>query len=463
MGETKGSALRSRTHFGRRHRLKNEMLLKGDDSGPHTGWRSGHGSNLHARTARDPARRVALLSHIGKGNLGDELMFASALQNIRMRVQEVDFVSFTMVPEDTLARHPVAQAFPIRPVPPGLDKFTSKPLRVFARGTSMVRAAVREARFTQQCRDRLGDIDLVIFAGSGQFNDRWNSWRGYPRTLLRWTLASRWTKTPIAFLSQGAYTLESPISRMMIRTTVSLADYVSVRDTTSRDRVLATGVDRQIPIVPDLAFGFTRASPAAKGHGGASVLRIGVNPTPYFRRDYWDAVDQKRYDDYLLNLVDICCHIINSGHELVLYGTHEQADQMVIDDVLKAMRTRLDSDAMARVSNPRVQGLSSLWDILSSVDMVVASRYHGVISALLAGHATLALAYEEKTEDLMTALGLPSACAKISTLNSARAIAQLDQLISRREEIGAVVKAGVEKARLQVHQQFDEVAAHTLT
>src|SRR5947207_13165598 len=58
-------------------------------------------------------KKVAILGHIGKGNLGDEASMAALIQNIRRRHPAAAIWGFTLNPADTQARHQIP-AFPIR-------------------------------------------------------------------------------------------------------------------------------------------------------------------------------------------------------------------------------------------------------------------------------------------------------------------------------------------------------------
>lgn len=58
--------------------------------------------------------RIAILAHIGMFNLGDELLVASVLQNVRRLQPDADFCIFGMNPEDTSARHGV-DSYRLRP------------------------------------------------------------------------------------------------------------------------------------------------------------------------------------------------------------------------------------------------------------------------------------------------------------------------------------------------------------
>jgi polysaccharide pyruvyl transferase WcaK-like protein len=57
--------------------------------------------------------RIALLNHIGGGNLGDDATVDAVIQNIRARWPKAEICAITMNPADTENRHGVA-AYPVR-------------------------------------------------------------------------------------------------------------------------------------------------------------------------------------------------------------------------------------------------------------------------------------------------------------------------------------------------------------
>src|SRR5262245_9654335 len=59
------------------------------------------------------AKRVLLLSHTGKGNLGDDATLSAVIQSLRLFSPDVEIQALTLNPDDTRERHGVL-AYPIR-------------------------------------------------------------------------------------------------------------------------------------------------------------------------------------------------------------------------------------------------------------------------------------------------------------------------------------------------------------
>ena len=137
----------------------------------------------------------------------------------------------------------------------------------------------RELGFSRESFHRLQGVDMLIVPGSSQFIDGYGGAWGFPFTLLRWTVLARLSGTPICFLSLGAETLRFPLSRWMIRRTVGLANYVSLRDNVSLDRLRKQGVRRHIPIAPDLSLAYPAPTPDPAKRGARGPVTVGINPS----------------------------------------------------------------------------------------------------------------------------------------------------------------------------------------
>src|SRR5262249_6505885 len=143
-------------------------------------------------------QKVAVFSHTGNGNLGDDATLAVVLQNVRLRCPGAEISAFTLDPADTAERHQV-RAFPIVRSRRGASRSSGQPAgagpvarpgladrlkgwfkkvpalgtlaRAAWRAAAAVPAAVAELRFLVRSGRRLKGIDLFIVAGGGQLGD----------------------------------------------------------------------------------------------------------------------------------------------------------------------------------------------------------------------------------------------------------------------------------------------------
>jgi polysaccharide pyruvyl transferase WcaK-like protein len=402
------------------------------------------------------------LAHSGKGNLGDEILFASALGYYRRRLPLARFVAFTMNPADTTQRYQLADVHPVRPARPPLPAGRPPSRGLLARiGRSLrwrLSTFLRETRFTLHSAVRLRGLDVLVVPGSSQFIDAYGGAWGFPFSLLRWTILARALGVPICYLSMGAEELEQPLSRWMIRRTVAFASYVSVRDPVSRSRLVAQGVRRDLPVTPDLALGYPAPDEARTGGDGNTV---GINPIPYFHPAYWRAVDEARYRRYLEAMVALTTSVLQRGQRVVLFSTTPWADGVPIQHIYEALGRTVEPRVLRGVTRPDVKTLEDLWAVLAQVDRVVASRYHGAALALLLRKPVVAVSYEQKTTDLMAAHGLRQYAIPIEDADGTLLAGLLFKLEANEEQIRATLEAGLSDDRAVVHAQFETVLRHS--
>ena len=406
---------------------------------------------------------IGILAHVGMQNMGDEILFASALGYYRSRLPAARFVAFTFGTEDTRTRYGIREVHPVRPAPMPEAPAPSASRGWLLRKLDGVKERLawlrHELRFSRESIRRLRGVDMLIVPGSSQFIDGYGGSWGFPFTLLRWTVLARLSGTPICFLSLGAETLQFPLSRWMIRRTVSLANYVSLRDNVSLDRLRKQGVTRQIPLTPDLSLAYPAPAAGAPRPMGDGAITVGINPIPYYHRVFWRAVDDARYARYLDAMVEMTAGILERGDRVVLYATTQWADHVPANDIVERLRPRFSAEALARISRPPVETLGDLWEVLQAVDCVVASRYHGVATAVLMRKPVVGIAYEQKTADLLGTFGLREYSIPIEEATGPLLTGLLERVRENAEEVRSAVEAGAVRDRAAVHRQYEEVLA----
>ena len=93
--------------------------------------------------------------------------------------------------------------------------------------------------------------------------------------------------------------------------------------------------------------------------------------------------------------------LVARGYEVSFFPTQLRVDPGVIRDVREAM----PAEAREHAAELRVTSMEELWAGLAGARFAVATRYHGILFALLAGKPVLALAYHGKSRDLMSMAG----------------------------------------------------------
>ncbi len=453
-------------------------------------------AGLHAHRARPetrltPPRRIALLGHVGNQNLGDEAIIAAVIQAIRDRIPNAEITALVSRPQDTQTRHGIP-AFPLRRMgpPPATATGTSAPNpsapdappQAAGTGSSTLKDAIRrlpwlygllfrarglvlglreagaEASFWTVRYRRMRGTDLLLIAGSNQLSDYVGGPWAFPYTVYSWCVAARLAGARVAFLSVGAGPVRSRLSGLFIRKALASASFCSYRDVGSRDTAQSLGVPGPHRVAPDLAHGL-RFDPPAKGpiHSPDTGRTVVVNPLPYFDPRFWAENDPRTYAAYVGLLAAFATKLRGQGHRVRFIPTQLRADPPVIADIVRALGTQgATGEAAVDRVDPPVATFADLLAALAEADVVVATRFHGVVLGQMLGKPTIGIAYRRSTTDLLADVGQGAYAIDIKDLSLA---GLLDRFHALTSDGGATERIArrLEEYREALVKQYDEV------
>jgi len=441
----------------------------------------------------DPSavKRIGVFGHVGNGNLGDEAIFSVVIQNIKNRYPTAEICCFTINPADTRERHKI-DAFPIRRIDAtperaapqkqgqatvtGEDKPSSTALERVKDGLKRVPlvyrflrkipqifnilgASLKEPGFLLQCRRNLKGVDLLIVAGSQQLIDyvAGGPW-GHPYTLFKWALIARAQKTKIAFVSCGAGPIQTPLGRFFIRTALSMANYRSYRDELSKACVEQLGVSGSDPVFPDLVYSL-RVGETAAGDNISPGARpvVGINPLPFLEPRYWVGGSAQNYEMYTGKLADFALWLVQRGYAVLFFPTQLRADPPVIKDIRTLMNKRGIPELEKNIIDYPVRSFDDLTSAISMTDMIVATRFHGVVLSYILNKPALGIAYAGKTNDLMEQMGQGEFALDILQFDLKSLQEQFVVLESRKTEIKKKLTQRISAHRQALDVQYERL------
>ncbi|HEV8000670.1 MAG TPA: polysaccharide pyruvyl transferase family protein, partial [Planctomycetaceae bacterium] len=411
----------------------------------------------------------------GWGNLGDAAIMEAAIDQIRARRPDAEVVAITLNPIDTRERHGIP-AFAI-------DAFTLA-------GFSVDRAGLRGARrFTQRLLQRVQRVScrlanalcrvlnavtlperelwhwwssirlvrncqFVVVCGGGQIDELWGGPWGHPYVLFKFALLSRLVGARFVILSSGSARLTSRLGRGFVKQTLRWANYRSFREHFAVDLARELGAPEPNVWFPDLAFSIDVDTKRAIRHGESLI--VGVSPIAWLDPKSWPEKDGKRFGDYFAQLVEFLRALLARRNRVVLFAT-AGADHAVIADLVRVLREDgiPDLDELLTVSTART--VPGLLDVLAQVDVVVASRLHGVLLCYACCLPVVAVSYDPKVEHLVESFNQQAASLSIDTLKSVRLLEILDQVFANRGVISQELAAKVTAFRGLLAEQYDRV------
>lgn len=424
---------------------------------------------------------IGIFGHYGNQNLGDEATIEAVVQNLRQRLPEARLYGFSVVPSDTSQRYNIP-AYGIRYTPQkplsseqsiALEKAKrnagEQTLKTSVKRLSVLGFALKAVwRISQECKflwqeckflwvsyRRLKGFRLLLIAGSNQFLDNFGGTWGFPYTLLKWSLLAKLVGAKLVFASVGAGPLESPLSRFLVRTALRFSDHTSFRDAASKRLIETNGFRDKREVFPDLAHALlVQASPPPTPKSRLPV--VGINPMPMYDPRYWCFPDPEKYQSYVRRLAAFVSALLREGYPVRFFNTMPK-DENVIHDVLASLAPDVKplTDGVTRLS----RSVAELMAIYASFDLVVATRFHGILLSLLAERPVLGICYHRKSRDLLIESGQGDYAVELESFTLEDLMSRFKALEANRfAELSKIRKKNAEY-RTALHRQFDLIAA----
>jgi polysaccharide pyruvyl transferase WcaK-like protein len=409
--------------------------------------------------------RIGVLYPSGWGNLGDEAILQATFAALRARWPKASLRAFTLHPTRTAANHGV-EAEPLTGVnrhlfgaPLGEGPFAVRAARALARRTqnvpllggitarasNLVATLVFEGVSLLSAWRWLRSADLLLASGGGQLDAVWGGAWGQPYALARWAWLARRANVPFALLSVGYGGASTWLSRQFLRYAVSGAAYCSVRDAGSGAMTMQLGVKRDLPVVPDLAFGLTPPSPFPPRRPGYDV---GISPMVYLRPGSWPIENQAGYERLIALWAELVTVTVARGDRVHLFVSNP-GDMPAVRDIWE----QLGEVARASCTIAQAQSPNALLEFFRGMDVIISSRLHGVLLAIVAARPVLALSHDRKVRAAMIDAGVSDFCADLTTATVEEVTAMLRNLTDHLDPCARRLREYVETASSALRQQ----------
>jgi polysaccharide pyruvyl transferase WcaK-like protein len=406
--------------------------------------RPGSTTGRSGRPAAAP--RVGLFGLLGSGNSGNDASMETVLEYLRATHPEAVVDAMCGGPELVQARYGIG-AVPIF----WYQKFEQKPglprilLKVLGKGVDTIRTVSWVRRH-----------DAVIVPGAGALETTLpqRAW-GFPYALFLLSLSGKISGTKVALVSVGADEINKRVTRWLSNSTARLAFYRSYRDSFSRDTMRQRGIDTSgDPVYPDLVFGV----PTPPYDPGDPQL-VGVGVMAY----YGGNDDRKQADQihssYVEGLTRFTRWLIDSGHQVRLFGGDKKFDVEVAEQILADVRRhRPELDASWITVEP-ASSYTELMRVLGPCGIVVATRYHNVMCALKLCKPTVSLGYSRKFTPLMADMGLADFNQSARSLDVDELIGRFKEMENRRAELQQQMAGRNAVNRQRLDDQFAVLSA----
>ncbi|MCW5632267.1 MAG: polysaccharide pyruvyl transferase family protein [Rubrivivax sp.] len=403
-------------------------------------------------TLRQPTRpvRIGLFGMYGSANLGDVAIQRAVIDALRARCPGIELTAICPDPEDAVETFGLparaATGFgglvrPDGPAPAGawLDRFErSRPWLRLSAAAWRIRGHVR-------------DLDMLLFSGSGQIEDYWGGAWGQPFRLLAWGAATRSRGKAVAYFGVGVDQLLTPAGARMSRSALRLARLRVLRDEGSVEAMRRAGLAGPCSVCPDPAFALRSAAIDEPRPAQDEVPFAVLSP---IARSAWPGPEDASYENYLRALAGAADHLQGRGIEVRWACSQTRMDPPVVERVRALMR----GDAASTL----VVDVRDVDDYLRAVRgarVIVASRLHGVILALVAGTPVVAISVARKVRQQMDDAALPDACLEFDGLQACELRARIDDVLEHGPAWRLRVVRTRDRLRHELDSHFDRLAA----
>jgi polysaccharide pyruvyl transferase WcaK-like protein len=405
---------------------------------------------VNVRVSNTKRKRIAFFGHFGSTNFGNECTLQVILHHLRCFYPDAEITCISTGPEATIATHHI-EAISIA------DRFVKSwnPVNPLIRVLRKVCIGV-PGQLYQWVRGlvTLRGTDMLIIPGTGLLTDAYGLFNEGPYNLLKWSLIAKACRCKLLFVSVGAGPVYSTLGRHFVKSALSLADFRSYRDDSTKhylnDLGLRAGNDR---VYPDLVFSLPEAV-IPRQHtkdGRRSVVGLGL--MEYAGKYSVSRPSNEIYLAYLENLVEIVRWLLAREYDVrLLIG--DVVDKRVTQEFRSLLRERLSNYDETRIIDEPVSSVDDLLSQIAATDIVVATRFHNVLMALLCNKPVLSISFHHKCESLMNAMGLSTYCLNIDDLKADRLIEKFCDLEANACKLKPLIKEKVKEFRNALDEQY---------
>ncbi len=315
--------------------------------------------------------------------------------------------------------------------------------------------------------------DLVIGSGGGYFfsTRRWLPGPAFAQVVLQVSLAERAGK-PVVFAPQSFGPFANRFAARTVRKLLSHATVkaVLVREGSSLDLVQGllrgTASPPAVSLCPDLAF--------LLEHDGPDGEPLPALPPPVLAvatRDWLfpggrsGTERQAVRRAHLAELTRTCLEFHRRwGGSIRVFAQARgpgriEDDRVISAELVALLRQAVPASHLALTEIAEAASPRRVLAALSSSDLVLASRLHAAILAMVAGKPAIALGYQPKGLGVMRTLGLERYCLPIEDLEAGRVLALVEELLADRDFVAQRVRPAVAAARSRIRAAMGAVLA----
>jgi len=159
------------------------------------------------------------------------------------------------------------------------------------------------------------------------------------------------------------------------------------------------------------------------------------------------------YLEYLDNLVAFAGWLMAHDYVIrLLIG--DLSDMSVSEEFKSLLKASFGAYDEERIIDQPALSVEQLLPQIAATDIVVATRFHNVLLALVLNKPVIAISFHHKCASLMSDMGLAEYCHDINHMNAGRLIEQFEGVEKNAEKLKPVIRQRVERSRKALDEQY---------
>lgn len=395
--------------------------------------------------------KIWFFGHFGSSNFGNEITFQTALYHVRQRLPEAEFACICTWPK-VLAASQKIESVPI-------SREMIKPWNLRNPLAKLLRKVFisipTELYRWFEAFQTLKGTKMLIIPGTGLLTDAYGLQNWGPYNLFKWSLVAKLRGSKLLFLSIGAGPLYSALGKYFVKSALSMADFRSYRDKPSMDCLkeigLQTNGDR---VYPDLVFSAPETVLPRGDDRRSNRIVVGLGLMDYAGKYSVANPSNAIYTSYLECLVAFVKWLLSREYDVrLLLG--EAGDTASMSDFKSLLKASLGTYNEERIIDQPAHTVEQLLPQIAATDIVVATRFHNVLLALLLNKPVIAVSFHHKCASLMSQMGLSEYIHDINSMNADRLIEQFLDVEKNTEQLKPLIRERVGQSRKALDEQYD--------
>ncbi|AYC28911.1 polysaccharide pyruvyl transferase CsaB [Paenisporosarcina cavernae] len=357
--------------------------------------------------------KIVLSGFYGLGNTGDEAILKAIVDNLRVELDNPDITVFSLSPENTAKEHNVKSIY-----------------RGWRHQNKEKVQALREA-------------DLLVSGGGGLLQDTYPTkflFGPLPYYLLIVFLA-KLCGAKVMFFSQGIGPVTSTWGKILMKVFANMADFVTVRDSYSKEYLHSLGVKRPETVVTaDIVFAFQAdqddiAYESLALTGNEKIVAVTVRP-------WFD------HPDYIEKMAHVLDALIEERGVLPVFVPMEgKYDVPASNDVLSLMKHADKTRMLGSDYTP-----NQFLNFIQHADLTIGLRLHALIFSALSNVPHLGFSYDKKVESFLKRSGMWDYSFRLGEIDEQKLLQNALYLLDNKDTAQQTMEPNVEALRQEARR-----------